>query len=359
MKRVVVLMAICAFILFFSPIAAANEPVKPEFTIQKAVQAALVHSATIKVGEYDIDRTYEVRQFAAQNLEFVPEGFSTAEATRPFYALQQADISWQMSKKNLNLQKDKVEMSARKLYNEVLQALEQVKASEATLKYAERQRITAVASLKTGIINKQAMIQAEGNLANAKAGYEEVVKVLDDTYQKFNQLVGLYPEDRPVLTEVPVFEKVVVDNLDGYIARSLEDNPSLWLVEKEVDVAKKTLQTHDFQGSTPYKARELDVDKAITSASDARDQARKALRSLYYNITALEEKYQPAVEQIRIAEENLRIAKLKYEVGMATITDVTEAETSLIQAEQQLLNLVCQHDILKLAFDKPWAYLSN
>lgn len=358
MKRFLLLLFIFSFVLFSTAVACAKEPETPEFTIQKAVQEALAHSAALKAGEYDIDRAYEVRKFASQNLEFVPVGPASTDVTRHFYALQQADISWQMSRKTLAIQKDSVEMAARKAYNAILQAQEKIKVSEKNVNSAERQRIVAFASFNVGIINKQAMLQADANLIGAKAVLEEAVKALDDAYQKFNQLVGLWPEDRPKLTEVPGFEKLSVDNLDAYIERTLEDNPNIWLAKEKVNLAKTTLGTYNFSDSyrtDPYKAKELDVDKAITSASDAWDQSGKALRTLYYTVIQLEEKYEPALEQVKVVEENLRVAKIKQEVGIATTTDVAVAETALAQAKQQVLDIVCQHDILKMSFYKPWA----
>jgi len=347
-----------SIILFTSSAAMAREPATPEFTVQEAVEEALAHSANIKSDKYDVDRTYEIRQFASQNLEFVPEGPASSDVTRPYYALLQADTNWQMSEKSLELQIDKVEMEARKAYNAVLQGIEKEKASEAALRNAERQRTVAYAKLRVGIINKQDMLQAEASVTAAKAAYEENVKNLNDSYQKFNYLVGLYPEDRPVLTELPTFEKIKVDSLDYYIEKSLADNPSLWLAEKNVEIAKTSLKTYDFTSSTrtePYKAKELEVNQAVTSAADGKEQARKALRSIYYSLTGLEEQYEPAVEQVKLDEENLRIIKVKYDVGMATIMDVTQAETDLAQAKQQLMDLICEHDSLKQTFTKPWA----
>ena len=362
MRKRVFLFTLLSVFLLSATAAWAKEPATPEFTIEEAVQEAIKHSAAIKVGEYDIDKAYEVRQHAAQNLEYVPIGPASTSVTRYFYAVQQADIGWQMSKKNLVIQVDAVEMAARSAYNSILQAQEKVKAKENNLKSARKQRLNADAGFRAGVINQQAKLQAEANYVAAKAGLEEANKNLDDAYQKFNQLVGLWPEDRPVLTEVPVFEKISVDNLDSYIERSIEDNPSLWLANKNVDLSKKMLGIYDFSDpyrTEPYKAKELEVDKAITTASDARDQARKALRSLYFTVTGLEELYGPAQEQVKVAEENLRVAKVKLDVGMVTPTDVAVAETALVQAKQQLLDIVCQHDILKLAFYKPWAYMAS
>lgn len=357
MKRFYVIIALCGLFIFSATAAWAKEPATPELTVQQAVDLALANSISVKNGKYSVEQAYEARKLSSQNLEYVPVGPSETSVTRFFYALQQADINWQMAKKNYTLLQDSVELAVHQAYNGILQAQEELEVSEKALKSAERQRMVAVISFKVGIINQLAMTQADTALASAKDRYEEALKALDDAYQKFNYLVGLWPEDRPILTEVPVFEKVSVVDLNNYIERMLEENPSLWQAEKQVSIAMTALDTFDpINPSESYSSKEIAVDKAKLTAGDAREQAKKALRTLYYTIGQLEDKYPVAVQQVKVAEEELRVVKVKYEVGMATNTDVSLAETSLAEANQQLLSLVCQHELLRMAFSKPWAY---
>lgn len=359
MRKFISSLTLFLLILFSSTVAWAKEPATPEFTLQKAVQEAITHSAALKTGEINVDRSYEVRKYSAQNLDYVPIGPTDIAVMRPFYALKTADLNWQMNKKNLEIQRDAVELAAHKAYNAILLAQEQIKVSEKNFRSAERQGSAAAVSFRVGMINQQAMVQAEANLTTAKANDETAKKALDDAYQKFNQLVGLWPEDRPVLSEEPAFEKIKVDNLDGYIESTLESNPSLWEARENVNLTETMLGIFNPNDATePSKAKELDVDKAKVTASDAKDQARKAVRTVYYTVTQLEDKYAIVTEQVKVAEENLRVTKIKFDVGMATATDVAVAEGALEQAKQQVLDTICQHDVLKLTFYKPWASAS-
>lgn len=362
MRKLLPLLIILSIILFCSSFAWAKEPATPEYTLQKAIQDALSNSANLKVAEYDVERAYEVRKRASQNLTFVPVGPSTTDVTRPYYALLQADLSWRMAEKNYTVQKDTVEMSVKQAYYGILQAQEKLRVSEKNLKSAKLQQNVALVNFKVGLISKQALDQANANLAAAEAAVETARKALDDAYLKFNYLVGLWPEDRPKLTDVPTFEKLSVVDVDGHIQRTLEDNPSLWLANEKVRLAKTQLNTYGFNDPSqtePYRAKEIDVDKAVTQASDAWEQARKALKSIYNNICQLEEQYNSAVSNIAVARENLNVVKLKYEVGMATLADVASAEAALAQEEKKVLDIVCQHEILKSGFYKPWAYMAS
>lgn len=360
MKRYIntLVLSILATLLLAMPVY-AKEPATPEITMNQAIQMALDHSADLKNAQTELDRSYEVRQFSSENLKFVPVGPATTDVTRAFYGLQQADLSWQMAKKSLQVKKDNVEMAVHQAYNTILQAQEKLKFSQLNVKNAEIKRNIAAASLRVGTIDKYTLVQAEASLSSAKSSLEADTKALDDAYQKFNQLVGLWPEDRPHLAETPMLKKLQVDILDAHVARILEESPSLWLAKEKVNLAKITLDTYNFSDPTrlePYKAKEYDVDKAIISASDAQEQTKKLIRTLYYSVRQLEDKYVAVNEQVKVAEENLRVTKIKSANGMTTSSDVVEAETAVVKAHLQVLDIACQHDILVLAFLKPWAY---
>jgi len=59
---------------------------------------------------------------------------------------------------------------------------------------------------------------------------------------------------------------------------------------------------------------------------------------------------------VRVAEESLRVAQVKFDLGMATSGEVA-AEAEVQAARQGLFALACEHAYLKLAAEMPWAYL--
>jgi outer membrane protein TolC len=105
-----------------------------------------------------------------------------------------------------------------------------------------------------------------------------------------------------------------------------------------------------------YENRKIEVEQTELDAVSARKAAEILARNLFYSVRVLEENY-PVVEQaIKLAEENLRVGQLKYQVGMLTKADVSALETALLQARQNLLVLENNHAYLKMALEKPWAY---
>ena len=58
-------------------------------------------------------------------------------------------------------------------------------------------------------------------------------KEVDKAYQELNNLIGLKPEDRPILAESIEFAPLEVDDLESTITRIMEGNPAIWLAEQQ------------------------------------------------------------------------------------------------------------------------------
>ncbi|MQL51546.1 TolC family protein [Desulfofundulus thermobenzoicus] len=365
MRRLITVMILAVGLLAPS-VAWAKEPAMPEMTLQQAVDKALANSKALKTAEYDIERSEEVRDNASDKVKWTPagpiSGEGAAQAARAFTGLVQADLAWQMSKKSYNAEKDSVVMSVYQAYDRILQAQEGVRSAELALKAAEWQHRAAYAGLRAGTISKSDFLKGDASLEGAKASLEAAKKALEDAYQQFNQLVGLWPEDRPVLVDKPVFTPLKIDDLDYEVERAVEESPTLWLAKKQIDLAKLNLDLYVFNDPTnpdPYKAKEIDVNKAEVSAASADEKMRQLVRTIYYSIRQLEDQYAGLEQQVKVAQENLRVIRLKYDLGMATRTEVVAAEAALAGAQKALLDATCQHEVLKMAFEKPWAYAAS
>lgn len=343
--------------------APAKEPATFELSLEKAVEMAIANSKELQNAQYDIDRAWEVREKAADNVKYIPAGIisgdDAAKAAAAFTGLVQADLSWQAKKKAYEVTKDSVVMAVYKAYYNVLSAQENVRAKEATLKSAEWQRRIAADQLRLGMLSKSDFLTVSASIEQATKDLEAAKKALDDAYHQLNQLIGLWPEDRPVLTSRPKYEPLAVDSLDAAVERAVAESPTVWLAKSQVDYYKLRLDLYPFNTSSvsdPYDAWEIDVSKAEVSAASTEEQIRKQVRSIYYTAKQLEDSYAAVLQRLEVNREKLRVARLKFELGMATKADVLSAEAELAKTEKDLLDLVAQHEICVMLFAKPWVY---
>ncbi|OPX90737.1 MAG: Outer membrane efflux protein [Pelotomaculum sp. PtaB.Bin104] len=360
MRRILIPLVVLCFVFAMTSAAFAKEPLTPEINFDKAVEMAKDKSRSLQSAKLDIERAEKVRDAAGSKVKYIPITTSPSpdSAASAVLSWKQADLNSQMSKLSYSVEEDALLLQVYQLYNGLLQALEEVKVAEAQLKSTNVQHINAAANYRVGILNKEGMVQSDSSLASAKTKLEEAKKALDDAYQKFNQLVGLNTEDKPVLTESPKFEPLNVDNLYAEVERIMDQNPSIWEVDQKIDLAKLAVDIYQFNSPTEADsiyAKRIDVEKAQVTSADTKEQARKAIRTLYYSIKQLEEQYYSAQESLKLSEEKLRVVRIKYEVGMVTKADVLAAEADLAKCKQTLLDLAAQHENSVFTFYKPWA----
>lgn len=342
-------------------VAQAKEPATPELSLNRAIELALTQSESVKKAEKEVDRTEEWRNYRSDQLDYTPtEPPGNALVEVAWAQLLSADLSWRMSKKSLTAEQDKVALDTCKKYFDVLATQDKVQSAEAALDSARKQLQVARALYNVGMGTQAALTAAEAQYQAAQATLNAAQNDLDKGYVLLNQLVGLWPEDRPVLTDKVDFKALEITNLDYEVEKVLESCPTVWLAQETVTMKKyledMTLYTGEYR---PYQARKIEVEQAELDALTTKEMFERITRSLYYGVKNLEESYSGAQEAVRAAQENLKVVKAKYEVGLATSAEVAAAEKSLAEAQYNAYNLACQHAYMKLAFEKPWAYLSS
>jgi outer membrane protein TolC len=335
---------------------------EPLLSLERAVHMALDRSHALRSAAYEVDRGYEVRKFAADRVKYSMrpiEGPTTPEADRAFTALVQADLAWQMAKRSYEAQKDTVVMSVYRAYAGVLQAQARLRAAEAQALAADWQYRATNAMFMVGAAARPDVAKAEADRDAALKNLESARGALADAYHALNQLIGLEPDARPVLETRVEVRPLVVENLEAAVSRALESSPTVWLAQQRIDLARLTLDLYNFADpnrTEPYEAKEIDVSKAEVSAADTKEQMARLVRAIYFAARQAENGYGAALDSLAKAREDLRLAEIRYSIGMATRMEVEAARARVAQAEQSVVQYAWQHEVLRLAFEKPWAY---
>lgn len=358
MKRCLTLILALFLTVILAPgVTLAKEPATPGLSLNQAIESALSYNHSLKKASNEIDRTRELRDYRGDQLDYVPIGITDdPRLDIAWSGMLMADLNWQMAMKSLNMEEDRLVLEVCKKYWTVLQAQEKLEANKKALRLAELEMRETDTSLRVGMATPLLQYQARLKLEGAKAEAAGAENELADAYAKLNNLIRLWPQDRPVLTDDLKLHPLGEINLDYAVQRVLEGSPAVWLAQEKV-----TLQTYleDLMFYTgeyrPYQARKIEVVQAELDAMSTRDAVSLATRELYYAVRNLEEAYKTAYEGMKTAQEALRVTRLMYDLGMATAVDVAQREASLAEAEKGMLDIAAQHSYLKLAFQKPWA----
>lgn len=351
-----VLAVILVFIML-SP-ALAKEPATPSLSLNDAINLALSNSESIVKAKKEVERTKTLRDYEFDEMDYQPMGPQGSPATEVAMSnLMSSDLTWRMSKKTMTAEEDSVVLSVCQKYWDVQKKNGAVISAEATLKQAEIDLKKALASHKVGLISNEELLGAETKLASARSTLEKARNDLDSAYSSLNQLIGLWSIDRPVLTEDVIYTPVDVKDLDTEVNRVLATSPSIWLATEKINMQKYLEELMFYSGKyKPADARRIESEQAELDALSAEESVDLLTRSLYYTIKSSEDSYPAAEQAVKLSEERLRLAKIKFAIGVATQSDIVDAEVSLVQSKQVLLELKQNHAYLKLAFQKPWAY---
>jgi outer membrane protein len=330
-------------------------------TYEQAIQKALSSSYSLQNAQADIDRAEEVKEKAADNVLYTPAGPGNSYANKAYTGYAKAEIGYSMQKKKLTVEEDSIAYSVREAYNAVLQALEKKKLADQSVENAYLQNNIARYKQMQGLISDYEADKADKTYQSELKNQKAAVTAVDNAYEKLNQLIKVPANTRLNLTDYPTFKKLENVDLEAHVAQVLDENPSIWLAGKNIDLARLDLDLYTFNDKTnpdSYKAKQIDVDKAQYTYSDARDKTAQGVRNIYYNIRQLEENYDVLQQKLKMAEDALRLAQVQFDVGVITKAELSSARLAVEQLKQQLADTTISHDNLIQAFEKPWAVTS-
>ncbi|MEB3225381.1 MAG: TolC family protein [Synechococcus sp.] len=94
------------------------------------------------------------------------------------------------------------------------------------------------------------------------------------------------------------------------------------------------------------RADQEKVDQAIAENRfvNQRNQIRFAVETAYYNLEASERNISTAAASVTLAEESLRLARMRFNAGVGTQTDVISAQTGLNTARGNYLQAVTDYN---------------
>ncbi len=348
------------FMLGYADVALADENQVTTLSLDEAVELALQNSKALQQAENNIDKakierddawdTYNAVLFST-HIPGTDMYVSLPTGADPQGLVFKTDLAWKTAQKDCDTLKEQIMADVHKSYFNILQLQAQLEAVKQSLASKERDWQDTKARWRAGmdvifnVNQKRAAIVAE------KANQVKVEDALQKGYADLAQLVGLPEGSSPELSLDVAFQPVKVDNLDQAIDQIIDSSPDIWKAEQAVELQEDTYAMLNSADVDRYNLR-----NARISADMAKDGLRKGLLGAYYSILDLESAYEAAREGVEIAQEALRIAHLKYEVGMATKGEVLAAEAALTGAKQQLLGLTIQHELAVKAFWQPWAW---
>lgn len=248
-------------------------------------------------------------------------------------------------------QKNQVE----KAYLDILKAEDGLTVAAAQLRRGEEQLRVARAAFEAGTIPRGDVLSAEVSLANLKAGMVAAEKQREISQITLNKLMGL--DQRTHLKLTTHFSRP--DPKTGSSSIDLESKVQQARSKRlEVVSARETIGVKEVDfvlagkylapGVPKYHEAEQALEEAKANLAVQQDEAEAQTRQAFLALQIAEARLQAIDTSLEMARENLRIANLRFEAGVAQRLETVAAEALLAQTENQALQAVFDYNTAKL-----------
>ena len=286
---------------------------------------------------------------------------------------QSAKLSLQAAHKELDAAYNQLVLDVSEAFYRVLLSLEFVKVSEQTVELVEKQLKIAQNLFDAGASTNFDVLRAEVLLANAKSNRIRA-KNGERAAMDFYKNVLNIDLGESIQVQGSLEQPILELDLDPLIQRGLEKRPELHQIQftegaakKQVDVAKTrnrpalsffsnyqldhnerleemnriwnlgfALNIPIFDGlatRAAVKQAESGLKQTQLGKQQMIDAIELEIRSAYLNLLEAKTLIDVQRETVEQAQESVRIANLRYENGMITSVELTDAQLALSQAE--------------------------
>ncbi|MCS6829827.1 MAG: TolC family protein [Armatimonadota bacterium] len=275
--------------------------------------------------------------------------------------------------------RNEIVLQVKQAFYDVLRAQELVRVAEEALQNAETRRKLAQAAVEAGISPRLDVMRADAAVAAAQQSVITARNALQLAKAAFNNVLGRRVDEPVELLPAEEPEPESGD-FNRYLQEAISKRPEMIqanlgvsLAEKQVTAAKRdqlpnlvvsgqwdfNLKTSTFQpressfttiavlqfkiwdsGQTRGRIDQAraDADKAKITVENVREGIALEVRNAYLSLQEAREKVVAAEKGVQAATESLRVARVRYEAGVSTQLELSDAELAYTQAEQNLVN---------------------
>ncbi|MFP4199796.1 MAG: efflux RND transporter periplasmic adaptor subunit [Clostridia bacterium] len=209
------------------------------------------------------------------------------------------------------------------------------RASEARLQI-RRDQVEAM--YRGGMVPEMDLVQVGASLASARADRFEAEENARLARASLNRLLGLPLDAEPSLLAPQMPTAPPETDLRDDILEAREANAEISALEGQLEVAEKEMELYrrikgGFSARRAYRERELEVQRKQIELREAEVSSELGMWNVRSQIDRALAQLESRREAVAAARHGLEVARVTYEAGMNTITEVLEAESGLLGAE--------------------------
>ena len=305
--------------------------------------------------------------------------------------IKQAKANYQYNEVGVQRTYNEMRSTVTNGYFNMLQADNMQKLSAESVTRLEDHLKNVQAQYDVGVVAKVDVLRSQVELANAKQTLIQAENSYQVAEANMNKIVGL-PMDTNLKLDNLLVYNAYDKNMDECLAYAAEHRPELMQAKYGVDAAKGALMVAR-SGHMPQVAAsasqawsdtnwpgdengnwgvgvnvtlnvfdtgvtlskihgaEADLKKAQETYRDTVDSVNLDVRSNYLGLREAEKRISTTKLAVEQADEDYRIAQLRYMSGVGTNTDVLDAQVALTQAKTNYTQALYDYNTSKTALE--------
>ena len=305
--------------------------------------------------------------------------------------IKQAKANYQYNEVGVQRTYNEMRSTVTNGYFKMLQADNMQKLSAESVTRLENHLKNVQAQYDVGVVAKVDVLRSQVELANAKQTLIQAENSYQVAEANMNKIVGL-PMDTNLKLDNLLVYNAYDKNMDDCLAYAAEHRPELMQAKYNVDAAKGALMVARSghmpqiaaQASQNWKSNswpgddndnwavgvsvemnvfdtgvtlskihgaEADLKKAEETYRDTVDGVNLDVRSNYLGLREAEKRISTTKLAVEQADEDYRIAQLRYMSGVGTNTDVLDAQVALTQAKTNYTQALYDYNTSKTALE--------
>lgn len=315
-------------------------------------------------------------------------------------AIKAADLAMNANELGLELCKQQVKAATMSAYYQALQAKNQIKVAQDSVNTLTEHLKNVNAQYTVGTVAKSDVLGTQVQMANAEQNLINANNSYDVAIASLNNVMGLPTDTELNLTDSLDYNVYEIP-LEECTAYARSNRPDVLMADYQVAIAEAGVQqakagympkvsaqaSKSWAGEDPFGSEESDkryaqnnnwtagvvvswdiwdnnvtqskvnqskaaVAKAEAAAENTRQSGDLEVRTAYLNLKAAEKSINTTQVAVDKAQEDYKIAQVRYAAGVGTNLDVMDAEEKLAQAQTNYYTALYNYNSSKAALDK-------
>ncbi len=299
---------------------------------------------------------------------------------------------------DVNKTKNEVAFSVYSSYLNLYKAQQLKNLLLESVKSAEQHITDTKNFMNNGLATKNDLLKFEVQESNIQLSLIDANNNIDLARSSLNKALGLPLNENTEIEKVEIVPETVSENLDALEKEALNSRSEIKSIKYSLEAGKENIKAsrsgyfpsvylsgnytyanpnsryqpplEQFKGtwdigitlswdiwnwgstSSQVVQAEENLYQAQTSLDQIKDNIQLEVNQNYLSLKYAKEKLDVIMKAIEQADENLRTFREKYDVQLATSTDIIDAENSLLQAKTNYTNALIDYKLAKVKLDK-------